>query len=539
MKKLLSFVVAAAISVSSCAMLAQAAPNSFGVEPVSTVPVPLTMELSTPGGAYASYPLEANPLIASNFYAKATIDMDAVAAKWETYVQAGMTYLSTAHRSTVVNNVDLDDSRFTVKVTVNSSVSNNNVVLGWSEKANELFEQESTATTSAEGNTIYTVVMKPKATNAAFDAYFSAINASPATAGDELTLEITGTSVTSANVTYPITANFSGNIVITPPYAADMVITFDSTDVDYVRYNYSGGGGGGSAKPTAKPTVAPTEAPSATPTVAPTETPSAEPTVAPTEAPSAEPTVAPTEAPAVTVTPQTGGTSNGAKLNYEDHYAYIIGYDVKDSAPVVRPEQSITRAEVATIFFRLLDDESRNRLKTRVNDFSDVEEGDWYNVAISTAAAAGIVNGYDDGSFGPDKKITRAEFAAIASRFSTLIHDGEHLFTDIDGHWAAEAINNAAITGWVNGYDDGTFAPEAQITRAEAITLINRVLYRYVHEDGLHDDMITWPDNTPDKWYYTAMQEATNSHDYIRFAIGHYETHVAIEDPHDWEAIEK
>ncbi len=537
MKKLLSFVIAAAISMSSGAMLIQAAPssspgpaNSFGVPSSDTVNVPLTVELSTPGGAYASYPDPANPLIASNFYAKAAIDMDEVAQKWEDYVQAGMTYLSTSNRSDVVNNVDLSDSRFTVKVTVSSSISNSNVVLGWSTKTTDLFEQESAATTSADGNTIYTVVMKPKATNADFDTYFSAINADPTNTGDELTLEIVGTSVTNANTTFPVNSNFSGNIVIDVPYINDMTLAFDSTDVDYVRYNYTGGGGGG-ARPTAKPTAKPTATPSAEPTVAPSE--------APTEAPSAEPTVAPTEAPAVTVAPQTGGTSSGAKLNYEDHYAYIIGYDVKDGAPVVRPEQSITRAEVATIFFRLLDDESRDRLKTRVNDFTDVEEGDWYNVAISTVAAAGIVNGYDDGSFGPDKKITRAEFATIASRFSTLSHDGDHLFNDIDGHWAAEFINNASITGWVNGYDDGSFKPEAQITRAEAITLINRVLYRFVHEDDLHEDMITWPDNTPDKWYYTAMQEATNSHDYSRFDIGHYETHTAIEDPHDWEAIEK
>ena len=520
MKKLLSFVVATAISMSSCVMLAQAAPNAFGVEPVSTVSVPLTMELSTPGGAYASYPSSSSPLIASNFYAKAAIDMDAVAAKWEEYVGAGMTYLSTSNRNTVVDNVDLSASRFTVKVTVNSSISNNNVVLGWSAKANELFEQESASTTSSEGNTIYTVVMKPKATNAQFDTYFTAVNADLANAGDELTLEIVGTSVTNVNTTYPITANFAGNIKIDVPYINDMEINFDSTDVDYVRYNYTSGGGG-SAKP--KPTVAPTVAPTT------------EPTVAPTVAPTTEPT----SAPAVTVAPQIGGTANGAKLNYVDHYAYIIGYDVENGDPIVKPEQSITRAEVATIFFRLLDDESRAKFKTNANNFTDVADGAWYNVAISTVAAAGIVNGYEDGTFAPDKKITRAEFAAIASRFTTLVHEGANLFNDIDGHWAAEAINNAAITGWITGYDDGSFNPEANITRAEAITLINRVLYRYVQEDDLHEDMISWPDNTPDKWYYTDVQEATNSHDYDRFDIGHYETHTAVGNTYDWESEEK
>ena len=187
----------------------------------------------------------------------------------------------------------------------------------------------------------------------------------------------------------------------------------------------------------------------------------------------------------------------------------------------------------------MLDDESREKFRTQENEFSDVNEGDWYNNNISTVAAAGIVNGYDDGTFLPNNKITRAEFATIAARFTSLVHEGENLFTDIDGHWAAEYINNAAITGWVNGYDDGTFKPNAEITRAEAITLINRVLYRYVLEEDLHEDMIVWSDNTPDKWYYTAVQEATNSHEYDREHIGEYETHTAITEPHDWESHEQ
>ena len=126
----------------------------------------------------------------------------------------------------------------------------------------------------------------------------------------------------------------------------------------------------------------------------------------------------------------------------------------------------------------------------------------------------------------PDKKITRAEFAAIASRFTSLVYEGENMFTDTSDHWAANEINNAAMTGWIAGYEDGTFNPEADITRAEAITIINRMLYRFVSKDGLHDDLVTWSDNTADKWYYEAVQEATNEHNYNRRGIGYYETHI-------------
>lgn len=288
-----------------------------------------------------------------------------------------------------------------------------------------------------------------------------------------------------------------------------------SEDTDYVDLyeDSKDGGGGGGGRPTTKPT--------ATPTVEPTEAP----TEAPTERPSVE--------------PQTGGTDNGAKLDYDNHYAYIIGYPTDDDTNIVKPENDITRAEVATIFFRLLTDESRAKFWTTENEFSDVESADWFNNAISTAASAGIVNGYEDGTFRPNNAITRAEFAAIASRFANVPYDGEEMFSDIADHWAKDNINEAAIVGWINGYEDGTFRPNKNITRAEAMTLINRVLYRYVEEEDLRDDMIKWDDNTEDKWYYANVQEATNSHTYDREAIGTYEKWTAITAPRDWEALEK
>ncbi len=517
MKKLLSLTLALAISLSSMGMFAAAAPNRFGVETESQVDVGLDIKIKGASGTYGDYDTEANPLTnrvsSSNpvgkVNAKATIDMTEVAAKWNEYITAGANYIAThwgfdaaTARAAVLEYTDLSDSSFTITITADSAITNPDgadVELVWSDAASDLFEQDGVATYTEGGNTVYTVNMKIKADNEALDEYFTSDNMG------EISLEIADSEAYGIGGPYPITAEFTGTIAINVPDDDDMTVTFTDTDISYVKQIRKPGGS----------------------------------VTTPTEAPTDEPTEAPTETPAVSAEPQTAGTANGATLNYEDHYAYIIGYDTEDGTSEVRPENPITRAEVATIFYRLLTEESRAKFRTQENEFTDVNKGDWYNNGISTVAAAGIVNGYDDGTFRPDNKITRAEFAMIASRFSSLIHEGDNLFTDTDGHWAKDAINNAAITGWVNGYDDGTFKPDAQITRAEAITLINRVLYRYVEHDDLHPDMITWVDNTPDKWYYTNMQEATNSHDYDRTDIGYWETHTVITEPRDWSLDEK
>ena len=234
--------------------------------------------------------------------------------------------------------------------------------------------------------------------------------------------------------------------------------------------------------------------------------------------------------PTPTVTPTTP-----PELNREDHYAYIVGYP--DGS--VQPNGSITRAEVATIFFRLLTDESRAEAWSTENSFSDVNSSDWYNNAISTMANAGVVNGYDDGTFKPNAPITRAEFAAIAARFDTSSYSGADKFTDIAGHWAGSYINKAADLGWINGYDDGTFKPDQNITRAEAMTLVNNVLNRHVQSrDYMLDGMAEWFDNTEDMWYYTAVQEATNSHTYERLEDGVNEQWTEITENRDWTALE-
>lgn len=201
------------------------------------------------------------------------------------------------------------------------------------------------------------------------------------------------------------------------------------------------------------------------------------------------------------------------KLNGDDHFAYVVGY----SDGTVRPSANISRAEVATIFFRLLKSDIRDGNLTADNEFSDVSDGQWHNKAISTMAKLGIVKGRRADRFDPDASITRAEFAAICARFSTKPVENSSSFSDISGHWAENEIERAAAFGWISGYPDGTFRPDARITRAEAMTMINRVLCRMPQsESDLLDSMVTWPDNKPSDWHYLAVQEATNSHDFDR-----------------------
>ena len=219
----------------------------------------------------------------------------------------------------------------------------------------------------------------------------------------------------------------------------------------------------------------------------------------------------------------------------DDHYAYIIGY----TDGLVHPEANITRAEVATIFFRLLDEEIRNTLMTDINDFPDVEKGQWYNHAVSTLSSMGIVLGRNDGNFYPNDFITRAEFAAIAARFDPSGNPEGVFFSDIAGHWAEREIIIAANNGWVEGYN-GLFRPDDYITRAEAMTLVNRVLHRLPEtEHDLLEYMVIWPDNmNVDAWYYLAVQEATNSHDYIRKTDPIYESWTEFIEPYDWSLLE-
>ena len=223
------------------------------------------------------------------------------------------------------------------------------------------------------------------------------------------------------------------------------------------------------------------------------------------------------------------------KLNGDDHFAYVIGYpDGK-----VHPEGNISRAETATIFFRLLKADIRDGNLTADNDFFDVSDGQWHNKAVSTMAKLGIVKGRRADSFDPDASITRAEFAAICARFNTKPVENSGSFSDISGHWAENEIERAAAFGWISGYPDGTFHPDARITRAEAMTMINRVLCRMPQsKSDLLDSMVTWPDNKPSDWHYLAVQEATNSHDFDRQGeVG--ESWTKLTSVPDWTRYQK
>ena len=233
-----------------------------------------------------------------------------------------------------------------------------------------------------------------------------------------------------------------------------------------------------------------------------------------------------------------GENAGQPTLNTQDHDAYLLGYE----DGTVRPEGSITRAEVATIFFRLLTDESRDKFWSQTNDYTDVPADAWYNNAVSTLSNAGILDGYEDGTFRPDGNITRAEFATITARFLEASYDGGNRFPDIDGHWAAEYINEAANAGIVDGYEDGTFRPQQNITRAEAVTMVNRTVDRHPDADHLLDNMVTWPDNPESAWYYAQIQEATNAHAYTMHTDQEdapYEIWTELLPNRDWSALEQ
>lgn len=224
-------------------------------------------------------------------------------------------------------------------------------------------------------------------------------------------------------------------------------------------------------------------------------------------------------------------------LNNTDHFAYIVGYGNGE----VRPQNSITRAEVAAIFFRLLEDDVRDANYTRQNKFTDVSNDAWYCSAVSTLSAMGIISGYPDATFRPNASITRAEFAAIATRFDVNGDKTPASFNDIAGHWAKDEIAVAANNGWVNGYEDGSFRPQNKITRAETMSLVNRVLNRKPETaEDLLENMTKWTDNADtNAWYYLAVQEATNSHYYEYKENSQYEKWTELRETRDWSELDK
>ena len=245
-------------------------------------------------------------------------------------------------------------------------------------------------------------------------------------------------------------------------------------------------------------------------------------------------------------------------LDLENHYAYIIGFpedyrtgERSDDPSLfpVKPTAPITRAEVTTVFFRMLTDSMREKNWTTSNSYTDVKADHWFNNAVSVMTKLGIVQGVGNDQFKPNAPITRGEMAAIAARFARMMDSTTTTtmsFTDIAGHWAEEDILYAASVGWVKGDTDGSYRPNDKITRAEFMTLANRMLEREPeNESDLLEGMITWPDNQDkNAWYYLAVQEATNSHQYSRKEGKaanldfNYEKWVKLEAVRDWRALE-
>ena len=222
-------------------------------------------------------------------------------------------------------------------------------------------------------------------------------------------------------------------------------------------------------------------------------------------------------------------------LNMEDHYSYIIGYP----DGTVQPNGKITRAEVATIFFRLLSDDTREAFWSSTNDYSDVPADKWYNNAVSTLSRLGVISGYPDGTFRPDASITRAEFAKIAvsfCKYGSTTYSG--CFSDVKASdWFSTCVETARNSNLIAGYPDGTFRPNNAITRAEACTIVNRTLGRKPAKNHMAiSGRINWPDCLDTEWFYADMMEATNSHDYQM--VGLVEDWNRKLPQRDWAALE-
>lgn len=220
------------------------------------------------------------------------------------------------------------------------------------------------------------------------------------------------------------------------------------------------------------------------------------------------------------------------KLNTSDHFAYVQGYP----NGTVKPAGNITRAETAAILFRLMDDASRKTYYSTKSGFRDVASGSWYNTYVATLNNAGVITDSSNGYFRPNEAITRAELAAMLAKFSETTGAANY-FNDVSAkYWAANAIAICAKLGWINGYPDGTFRPDKNVTRAELMAMINRATGRAPKSaDAFLPGMKTWIDNTSDKWYYLDVQEATNSHSYT---VKGSETWTALTSDPNWSLYE-
>lgn len=546
MKKRIISICAAAAMVFSCAASALAAPVTQITDLIKSIPgyessykevdveIPADIELRVGNdGLFADGPVVrqvASSNIPVTFSYRATMYMQTVRDEFNDYLTAAKALINVAK----VADAEVDDAallaqlndmpvrgEFTVKVTFPKTVTipegmkNGTDMYGFNEEAKAIFTEVSPRTVTTEGLEIH-IAIKGSDDEESRDYITAAelYDNGEYSYLQDLVLTCSGVVVKGIG-THKIKGEVTGTIKIgdaespvsTINYKAVQITEGHSGDAgrnpsdgiyETVKLISSGGGSGsgsGSSGNSSSPVSTPTP-------------------------------------PISTVTPQEA--ESDAELNTEEHYAYIIG----DENGKVRPMDNISRAEVATIFYRMFTDETRTKYWSNENAFADVSVNDWYNVAISTLSNAKVINGYDDGTFKPNASITRAEFAAIVSRMTDGLYQGYDLFDDIKNNWAREYINRAAYKGWVQG-DGENYRPEDNITRAEAMTLINNVLIRHVKESGMYENMRVWSDNLSSAWYYTAVQEATNSHTYERIDDTEYERWIEPMADRDWDALEK
>jgi len=250
--------------------------------------------------------------------------------------------------------------------------------------------------------------------------------------------------------------------------------------------------------------------------------------------------VSPSETDGRVAEQQSTGRWHSLRIPFTEspNFAFLL----PDEHGRIRPNDYITRAEVVTIFFRMITDDNRTENWTQQNQFSDVQLNDWFNNAISTVANMRLIHGMPDGMFAPNRWITRAEFAAVVSRLlDNSTTSQEDLFTDVGDHWARHYINQIGSIGWVSGMGNGSFEPDRQLTRAEAAAIISRILDRHPQsEDDLLKDMTTSVDNADkNAWYYLYIQEATNSNISVKKSDGIYVSWTELVESPDWKALER
>lgn len=580
MKKMLSAVLCAAMIITAMPMTyAASISDVFGVEgktPIvnRTIKADANMLVAKAGGAYADGPLSVTESpISSTYDFKVELDMQKVEDQFKTWVQIARGYSADADYQTRLDNAQVKGD-FTVEITYPNALTvpaaftaNSQSMYGFT--ASPIFKETSRTAVVGANTTTLTIALEVFDPSNPSNNYIKAIDMENDVINglntylDDMSLACTGV-LPTAYGTYTVTGKLTGNTTIWDDNGATQIgniaynavqagtTTAQVSETITVAAPASGGinvsGGGGSASvPSNKVTVDFVSAGETHHTV--TKANGVKLDVEDIDVPEREGyAFAGWYADEYHKTPVTGeidveeNTTLYAKwINVtvpsalaNDRVAYVIGYPDGD----VRPNDNITREEIATIFYRLLKKEIREEIYAEENTFADVEADRWSVEEISTMANGGYIKGYEDGAFRPENAITRGEFVTIAARFlEEKVNESYKTFNDINDHWAEDAIHAVADQEWIGGYEDGTFRPDALITRAEAMTIINRMLVYHIDHESLIDDVKHWPDNKETDWFYFDVLTATNTREHEIRENGYTENWKAILPNPDWSTI--